>query len=318
MRDGQDIMQEYAPKVAKVLRAANTGGETIYQLFDDFLVTALLTFSEVAAAKLRQVASLGEEDIAELVGKYLPGPDGIEAVRMLDRYSPYQKDKLAEALALLMASAVEGWADVVGETYQLLEIGNPHAGQYFTPWPVAQFMAQSLGIGATVEQRVKEALTHPDNAWGQAATLCSVLMRSKAEAWDYFTGTLIPAAAPYYKPVTVNDPACGSGIMFLAAAASMPAAYTQQGLVQFSGTDIDQTCVLMARLNMALYGLNGKGLFYAMMESDEALQTLAPQLLERYRQAKAAREAGEAEAVAAIEVDLRKLKNEQLTQLQIF
>lgn len=57
-------------------------------------------------------------------------------------------------------------------------------------------------------------------------------------------------------PMTICDPACGSGIMLLAAAAVLPRTCIDQGRVAFYGMDIDETCVRMARLNIGLYGLN--------------------------------------------------------------
>ncbi len=61
------------------------------------------------------------------------------------------------------------------------------------------------------------------------------------------------------EPLRISDPACGSGVMLLAAAACLPREAVQRGLVRFYGQDIDQTCVKLAQINTMLYGLNGWG-----------------------------------------------------------
>ena len=61
-------------------------------------------------------------------------------------------------------------------------------------------------------------------------------------------------------PIKIQDCACGSGVMLLGAASCFPRWALDWGVVQFYGQDIDQTCVMMARINMMLHGLNG----YAM------------------------------------------------------
>ncbi len=57
------------------------------------------------------------------------------------------------------------------------------------------------------------------------------------------------------RPMTICDPACGSGILLLAAASVLPREFIDQGRVAFFGVDINPTCVKMARLNMMMYGL---------------------------------------------------------------
>lgn len=57
------------------------------------------------------------------------------------------------------------------------------------------------------------------------------------------------------RPMTICDPACGSGILLLAAASVLPREFIDQGRVAFFGVDINPTCVKMVRLNMMIYGL---------------------------------------------------------------
>ena len=60
---------------------------------------------------------------------------------------------------------------------------------------------------------------------------------------------------PDIEPITICDPACGSGIMLLAAAGQFPPWAFHYGLVRLYGQDIDFTCVQMCRINLRLYGL---------------------------------------------------------------
>lgn len=63
---------------------------------------------------------------------------------------------------------------------------------------------------------------------------------------------------PDEKPFTVNDPACGSGAMFLASAWAMKRkGIDYQKKCLFIGRDIDIRCVWMAYIQMFLYQIPG-------------------------------------------------------------
>lgn len=162
------------------------------------------------------------------------------------QYKEYHwKHFSAATVKLLEIAAAEPYADLLGEIF--MEYANPNArnGQFFTPGPVADMMAMmNMGdIEAQIESRIAEALEHvPDE-----------IKRIENNRQDEFLLEL----ARHYRPITVNDPACGSGVMLLSAAKMCPAWAVQGGFVRFYGNDIDGTCVLMARCNMALYGING-------------------------------------------------------------
>ena len=108
-----------------------------------------------------------------------------------------------------------GYRDLLGALYMRLEISNARAGQFFTPWEVAYFMAQ---------------LQFHD----------------------------IGRVPTFDDPVRVLDPACGSGVMLLAGAATLPPAWVERGLARFVGVDIDPTCAAIARLNLRIHGLRGE------------------------------------------------------------
>ena len=152
-----------------------------------------------------------------------------------------------------------------------MEFGHPSkwGGQYFTPFSLAKMMAATttLDLPQLVHQRIKTACQGDPLA--ESLLLTGFMLKGEdAEGW-YFN-KLIPAIAHKVEPVTVHDPACGSGVMFLAAASEIPRWMLDWGFVRFSGQDIDQTCVQMAKVNMMLYGLNGYSLKCAVAVGENA------------------------------------------------
>lgn len=145
--------------------------------------------------------------------------------RLREKYQPAQFKHLARAFGVLLDTTEDEhgaptYRDVLGEIYMDMAM-NPGSGQFFTPWEVACLMAElQSDHGALVRER---------------------------HAVDDFT------------PVTVNDPACGSGVLLLAFASTYPVEMVRQGHVMFYGQDIDATCVKMAHCNMRLYGMNRSG-----------------------------------------------------------
>ncbi len=123
-----------------------------------------------------------------------------------------------QALSWALLSASSSWDDCVGRVYEELAStsGKGHLGQFFTPMPVARFMAEvKLGGFAT-------------------------------EGWT-----------PEH-PCIVYEPACGSGVMMLAAASVVDGIAPQalrDGSLRFVLADLDATCVALASLNAVLHGL---------------------------------------------------------------
>jgi hypothetical protein len=86
--------------------------------------------------------------------------------------------------------------------------------------------------------------------------------------------------------------------MLLAGASVCPAWAVQYGLVQFWGNDIDMSCVLMTRLNVALYGLNGSHVRCLLELSSAELSAsvspdVAPALAEKVEEYRSAAAAGD-------------------------
>jgi hypothetical protein len=174
--------------------------------------------------------------------------------RLRKKYRGSYWDNLSNAFALLYNST-EAYQDVLGEIYMNWGWPNTYTAQYFTPFSVAKMMAVTLGIEELVEQRLKEAIYADPLA--TAAMVAGYMFEESHMKESWLIARVIPAAAAHYKPVTVNEPCCGSGVMLLAVADCVPSWATQMGLVQFFGQDIDPLCVLMCQTNILLYGLNG-------------------------------------------------------------
>jgi hypothetical protein len=83
--------------------------------------------------------------------------------------------------------------------------------------------------------------------WNVAKTMAEIALE----------GVDLSAHTPDH-PLTVMDPACGSGVMLLAVASALPREFIDQGRLRLVGVDIDWLCVSMARLNLMLYGLSGR------------------------------------------------------------
>jgi hypothetical protein len=202
-------------------------------------------------------------------------------------------ESFSQAFALLLESAAPGlWhyadfdqgtimgPDVIGQTYMDFANYDPKwAAQYWTPWNVALLMSKlSIPDGARdVHDRLKQALTHPDNVLGAAVLLASLVIPEDDAAAhrEWFLTRVVPAAIPFYQPLTFCEPAIGSGVMMLAAASQFPDWAIALNLVAFSGMDSDVTCVRMSKINSMLYGLNGYSLKLAEAVG-EAMEVHAP------------------------------------------
>ncbi|MBX0330024.1 hypothetical protein K2Z83_20355 [Oscillochloris sp. ZM17-4] len=257
----------------------NRLGVRPYQFFWDWLIIVDLSLKHLP----------GHVANARKTGQSVPFPPGTpqeeidEWNAVWPRYGSndnqqFVYDKFREAFHALLDAAADGIFDYVGHLYMNMQLGDSkYKAQYFTPMSVASLMAQMTQPAANVYEHIYQALTHPDNAAGQALLFASMVFslqpREGNEAEDapvveaiaggaeeFFFQKLLPAALPYYEVVEVNDCAVGSGVMLLAAAGCVPVWMNDLGLIRYSGMDVDAFCVRMASINLRLFGLNG----YAM------------------------------------------------------
>jgi len=118
------------------------------------------------------------------------------------------------------------WMDVLGPVYEELTGGRARArsGQYFTPWPLCRMMAE-MQLGSDVTE-----------------------FKAKADRGER---------------LRICDPCVGSGAMLLAFAAAVrdhaELGYGYIDCLEFYGQDIDNTCVLMTKIQLRINGLDGFG-----------------------------------------------------------
>ena len=242
-------MQSYTQQIIRVLEKVTSSGAGQSQIFDDFLtiVHSSLRHLPNHVASSRHTGQLAE-DIPEVAGHW---------IILQSRYKNRSYfDLFAKAFAILLESAHDEWNDTIGEVY--MEFGHPSkwGGQFFTPFHLAKMMAMmtTADIPNLVHERIKAACQNDPLA--QAILVAGAMLEGKDTQKWYFE-KLIPTVARNVKHVSINDASCGSGVMFLAAASEMPRWMLDWGFIRFYGQDIDQTCVLMAQINMMLHGLNG-------------------------------------------------------------
>lgn len=139
-------------------------------------------------------------------------------LQVIAQYERSELDLLVQAFAHLVMSyelRVEAadFGDVLGSTFMMLDMGNAGAGQFFTPYEVSRLMGNMMmGVG--------QALV------------------AKTDVHGF---------------IRVLEPACGAGGMLIAAAHAMhDAGLNYQQCMHATAIDIDQRCVHMTFIQLAL------------------------------------------------------------------
>jgi len=273
-------------QICRLLEQNTAAGRRIGDVFEDWLDICIAT-QRMMPAHLKALAETGrpaedDEPTADLWAKLrsIYGTTGGYFDRFRDAYhlmldvAPKGLDVSPEQALTSYPGNPGGGPDVVGWVYQELEQGGWN-GQFFTPWSLSWAMAQvTIDDGSRmVQDRLiaakDKAMQNPaTSAWLTAVTLTGIILPEE-QAQAHFISQVWPVVEPYYEPITVHDPACGSGIQLLAAARMFPAWMRTLGMVQFFGQDIDRLCVKMAELNCHLYGLRASTLVLPTMPTYE-------------------------------------------------
>ncbi|MCP4427417.1 MAG: N-6 DNA methylase [Chloroflexi bacterium] len=287
----------FTKEITKALRKVEPSGNRPSAIFEDWiqLVEACL---EAIPAHLRATEEEPFQETPETAALF---------ERMRVRYNERYFAHFAEAMALLIQSATVDYMDVLGLVYMNYAYPKKSQGQYFTPWNVAHMMAKMTINPDEIEIRLKEAINKSIIA--QALLMAGLVLTDPDEMQRHMMEKVLPLALPHFEPLTVCDPCCGSGIMFLAAAKCLPRWAVQLGLVQFYGQDIDQTCVRMANINSMLYGLNGRSLESVLAMEEKRYRGLVPEPWQPYYdEAREADERGDDGRVREIADALRQQK----------
>ncbi len=210
--------------ITKHLNAVTTSGRKTWTVFEDWL--------DIVHATLRMLPQ--HALMVATTGKTAEDPDDIKATwtRLNQEYKPadWQHFKAATmALLDLVEQRVAHWGSAKGTN-----VGGES-------WDVIGDIYQELN-----------ATSHHAGQYFTPWHLASVTAQTTV-------GETMESLSAREEPLRIHDPACGSGVMLLAAAASLPREAVQRGWVKFFGNDIDATCVKMAQINCMLYGLNGWG-----------------------------------------------------------
>lgn len=212
------------PAILKHLSTVTTSGRKTWGVFEDWL--------DIVHATLRMLPQHALS--VATIGKPADDPPDIKATweRLNQEYKAQDWQHLQAAMLALfdvVEERVKAWGSVTG----------PNVG------------GASWDVLGDIYQEINATSAHSGQfftPWHLACTCANVV-----------AGETLESLRDRDEPLRISDPACGSGVMLLAAAASLPREAVQRGWVRFYGNDIDATCVKMAQINMMMYGLNGWG-----------------------------------------------------------
>jgi hypothetical protein len=307
---------DYPTEILKLLERNTAAGAYLSQVFADWLD---ITHASLAALPAHAASAASKRSDAGTLAEDTPETQALFA-RCRSRYPrPEYWQRFQQAFHFLLDSTEGFWDlnsgagdwDTIGAVYMLTAY-KKHSGQYFTPWEVAQLMAQMMipngaqEINDRLRQAQRIAGARDDaNSHLLAATILAGLAVPEEQTQSYFLTRILPLIVADFEPITICDPCVGSGVMLLAGARQFPAWAAQAGLVQLYGMDIDQTCVTMAQVNMMLYGINGFGLQCALTATPRQLAGLPEPFEQAYTLAQEAQTAGDTDLVEEIADTLR-------------
>lgn len=266
VRRSTDWCHTQAPQeITRYLLKCGYEGYDYGQIFDDYLEACEIWLDRLPSMFNQIVHGERLEDPPDIADRF---------ARLERKYKRQTLEQFASAFGVMLDASMDEdgkhtYADLFGGTFMefVWKSDAKYRGQFFTPWNVARMMAQMMfpGLDDELNRRMEAALEH--NSSYQLGKLLDVNISLETKL------LLMPDVREHFQPITICDPACGSGIMLLASASLLPRWAIEHRLVEFYGVDIDATCTKMAMLNCRLYGVNGCG--YQLHGFDEAISMKA-------------------------------------------
>ena len=175
-------------------------GRSRFQVWDDFVHMAALSI----------VNAVDKKHFDEREDRYK---------RIVKPYKPKEMEGFVKLFSMtVLALESNPWQDFLGDLYMRCDLGNDHAGQFFTPYHICEFMAQCI-IGN--EEPIKDHI----------------------ERHGY---------------ISLCDPCIGGGAMMIGAAQALHSqGINYQQCAVFAGQDIDPTVAMMAYIQLSLIGFPG-------------------------------------------------------------
>ena len=250
---GKAHTEQATKRVIAHLEAADRGsGRAVSDLFADFCALTRITLQQEARRYMRQHAPSDMDDVA-----WQANFDKHEQAYLdiAKRYSSEALNSMAAALGELQMAVRQadgyGYNDWLGDIYMSMVVSNAKQkwnGTFFTPFYLCVMMAQMTidDAGAECHERVVQAM-------GLAG-----LPMTADDSAKMMLRTHYDALMPHLRPITVCEPACGSGAMVIAFASVAPRWAIELGLYRFTCIDIDPVCADMCIIQCWLYGLHAE------------------------------------------------------------
>jgi len=149
--------------------------QAIRQLsYSQHLFTTFRHFVELSAIAFSNVADPVNKDARE--AQYLA---------IVKQYTPQDFQTFPDLLGMLVACLEQEPSDVLGVLYHRLELHNEQSGQFFTPYPLCQFMAKMLVHDAKHLVAEQEFIRAHEPCVGSGAMVIALAQALREEGINY-------------------------------------------------------------------------------------------------------------------------------------
>lgn len=155
----------------KKLIQANTGSgrRRVSQVFADFCEISAITLRNAVDRSDQQAHQAREERYLELIGGYTPD----------------ETHRFAELLSLVTVELERRPADILGDLYMTLGLGNARTGQFFTPFSVSTLLAQMTVGDAIAQLDERPFITLSEPAVGSGGMVIAVADALRDQSINY-------------------------------------------------------------------------------------------------------------------------------------